>query len=121
MDNWRKIILEWLHINVGQFTWVEQLVFISIILLLVAIVDRVAKILLNKVLRKIVQKTKVTWDDVLLEDKVLDNFVAIIPAILLVVALPFAFVVFRQIGCFHLQDACSILFNRAEKQWCSVV
>ena len=92
MDNWRKIILEWLHINVGQFTWVEQLVFISIILLLVAIVDRVAKILLNKVLRKIVQKTKVTWDDVLLEDKVLDNFVAIIPAILLVVALPFAFV-----------------------------
>lgn len=92
MENWRTIILQWFHIDAANFTWVEQLVSASILLLIVAIVDRLTKLALNKVVRRIVRVSKATWDDVLLDQKVLDNLLAVIPSILLVVFLPFVFV-----------------------------
>ena len=92
MENWRTIILQWFHIDTANFTWVEQLVSASILLLIVAIVDRLTKLALNKVVRRIVRVSKASWDDVLLDQKVLDNLLAVIPSILLVVFLPFVFV-----------------------------
>ena len=85
MENWRTIILQWFHIDAAHFTWVEQLVSASILLLIVAVVDRLTKLVLNKVVRRIVRVSKAGWDDVLLDQKVLDNLLAVIPSILLVV------------------------------------
>lgn len=92
MENWRTTILDWLNLNVTNFTWLEQFLFLSLILLVIAIVDKISKLLLNKVLRRVVIASKAKWDDVLLEDKVLDNFIAIIPTLMLVVCVPFVFV-----------------------------
>ena len=92
MENWRSVVLQWLHIDVANFTWIEQLVSAAIILLVIAVVDRLSKLTLNKVVRRIVRLSKATWDDVLLDKKVLDNMMSILPALLLVVLLPFAFV-----------------------------
>lgn len=92
MENWRSVVLQWLHIDVANFTWIEQLVSAAIILLVIAVVDRLSKLTLNKVVRRIVRLSKATWDDVLLDKKVLDNMMSILPALLLVVILPFAFV-----------------------------
>lgn len=91
MENWRTTLLGWLNITTEQLSWVEQLAYAAIILLVVAMVDRLSKIVLNKVLSKVVRASKAKWDDVLLDQKVLDRLVAIIPAILLVVFLPFIF------------------------------
>ncbi len=92
MDNWRTILLGWLNVNVAGFTWVEQLVFAVIILALVVIIDRVTKLILNRVLTRLVRATSFKWDDILLDQKVLNKLVALFPAILLVLFLPFVFV-----------------------------
>ena len=62
MENWRTVVLQWLHIDVADFTWIEQLVSAAIILLLIAVVDRLSKLTLNKVIRRIVRLSKATWD-----------------------------------------------------------
>ena len=92
MENWRTTLLHWLNIDTVEFTWIEQLVAVCILLLLVTIVDRLTKLALNKIIRRVVRASKVSWDDVLLDQKVLDNMIAIIPSILLVVFVPFIFV-----------------------------
>lgn len=92
MNNWRITLLNWLNINVAEFTWVEQLIFAAVILAIVVVVDRVTNIILNRVLSKIVRATSYKWDDVLLDQKVLNKLVALFPAILLVLFLPFIFV-----------------------------
>lgn len=92
MENWRTTLLGWLNITTEQLTWVDQLIFAAVLLLVVVLVDRLSKIILNKVLTKIVRVSKVTWDDVLLDQKVLDKLVAILPALLLVLFLPFVFI-----------------------------
>ncbi len=91
MNNWRTMLLSWLNVNVAEFTWVEQLLFAAIILALVAIIDRVTKLILNRVLIRLVRATTFKWDDILLDQKVLNKLVALFPAILLVLFLPFVF------------------------------
>lgn len=109
MENWRTLLLQWLHIDVINFTWIEQLVFACVLLLVITIIDRLSKLTLNKVLRRLVRASKAQWDDILLDRKVLDNLVAVIPAILLVIFLPFVFV--GNEGLYNLtQRLCWIYF-----------
>lgn len=92
MENWRTILLDWLNIDISGLGWLEQLAFACIILLVIAIVNKLSQLILNKVLCRLVRASKATWDDVLLDRNVLSNMIAIIPAILLIVLLPFVFV-----------------------------
>lgn len=92
MHNWRTTLLSWLNLNVTEFTWVEQLVFTAIILAIIVIVDRITGLILNKVLTRVVRATAFKWDDILLDQKVLKKLVALLPAMLIVLFIPFAFV-----------------------------
>lgn len=92
MNNWRISLLDWLNVDVLTFSWLEQLVFASVILLVIVLIDRLCKLVLHRFVFRIVRATKATWDDVLLDHKVLDRAIAIVPAIFLVVFLPFIFV-----------------------------
>ena len=92
MHNWRTTLLGWLNVNVTEFTWVEQLIFATVILAVVVVVDRITNLILNKVLTRVVRATSFKWDDILLDQKVLNKAVALFPAILLVLFLPFVFV-----------------------------
>lgn len=92
MENWRTTLLSWFNITDTHLSWVEQLAYAAVILLVVVVVDRISKIVLNNVLSKIVRASKAKWDDILLDQKVLNKLVAILPAILLVLFLPFVFV-----------------------------
>ncbi len=92
MENWRTALLNWLHIDISGIGWIEQLAFACIIILVIALVNKLAQLILNKVLCRLVRATKATWDDVLLDRNVLRNLISIIPAILLLFLLPFVFV-----------------------------
>lgn len=92
MENWRTTLLSWFNITDTHLSWVEQLAYAAVILLVVVVIDRISKIILNNVLSKIVRASKAKWDDILLDQKVLNKLVAILPAILLVLFLPFVFV-----------------------------
>ncbi len=91
-NDWRASLLEWLKIDTSGFTWVEQLAFASIILLVIVIVDKLCNLIMHRIVFRVVRATKATWDDVLLDKKVLDKAIKIVPALLLVVLLPFVFV-----------------------------
>lgn len=84
--------MDWLKIDVTGIAWYEQLAFACAILLIIAIVDRISKFILNRFLSRLVRASKAKWDDVLLDSNVLNNLIAILPAILLVLFLPFVFV-----------------------------
>lgn len=92
MENWRTTLLSWFNITDTHLSWVEQLAYAAVILLVVVVIDRIGKIILNNVLSKIVRASKAKWDDILLDQKVLNKLVAILPSILLVLFLPFVFV-----------------------------
>lgn len=92
MENWRITILESLNVSLEDITWVEQVVIAACLLLLLVVVDKLTKIFINRFVTRFVLATKVKWDDILLERKVINKLVAILPAILLVVFTPFIFV-----------------------------
>lgn len=92
MDNWRTKILDSLNVDLSGLTWVEQLAMACIVLLGIAIIDKLSKFILNRFLSRLVRISKAKWDDVLLDRKVLNNLVAIIPAFLLIVLMPFVVV-----------------------------
>lgn len=92
MNNWRIEILEAMKINIAEISWIEQLVMAVCILLLYFIVDRLSLLFINKFVARFVLATKAKWDDILLERKVINKLVAIIPALLLVILVPFIFI-----------------------------
>ena len=92
MENWRTTLLDWLNIDVSGIGWIEQATFVCVVLLAIAIVNKLSQLIFNKVICRLVRASKATWDDVLLDRNVLRNMIAIIPAILLLLLLPFAFV-----------------------------
>ena len=92
MDNWRSSFLEWLNIDLSSISWVEKLAFVCIILLVIAIVNKLSQLILNKAICRLVRASKATWDDILLDKNVLSNLIAVIPAILLIFLLPFVMV-----------------------------
>ena len=92
MENWRVTVLQWLNIDASGFSWIEKFALVMVFLLVIMLVYRLCKLILHRVVFKIVRATKVTWDDVLLDHKVLDKAVMIIPALLALVFFPFVFV-----------------------------
>lgn len=85
-------ILELLHIEAQEFSFLDQLIAACIILLIIALIDKLTKIILNKVVSRMVRASKITWDDVLLDKNVISRTAALLPAILLMIALPFVFI-----------------------------
>lgn len=92
MENWRVTVLQWLNIDASGFSWIEKFALVMVSLLVIMLVYRLCKLILHRVVFKIVRATKATWDDVLLDHKVLDKAVMIIPALLALVFFPFVFV-----------------------------
>ena len=70
---------------------VYQLVVLFIILLLAVLSDYACRFFISHVLRRIIRSTRITWDDLLLDRKVLNRFALVVPAVLVYFLLPLAF------------------------------
>jgi miniconductance mechanosensitive channel len=71
-----------------------ELMFTILILSLLIfcyILDLVTKIILNKIVKPIIEKTKAQWDDILLEKNVFKGIAHIVPIIALKLLIPFLF------------------------------
>ena len=68
-----------------------QIVTVAVILVIAFILDYVCRRGIIPMIRKVVRKTKIEWDDYLLNDKVLDNTCHLIPPIVIYLLLPLAF------------------------------
>lgn len=68
-----------------------QVIIIAAILIIAFIMDYVSRRGIIPMIRKVVRKTRIEWDDYLLNDKVLDNTCHLIPPIVIYLLLPLAF------------------------------
>lgn len=68
-----------------------QGIIIAAILIIAFIMDYVCRRGIIPMIRKVVRKTRIEWDDYLLNDKVLDNTCHLIPPIVIYLLLPLAF------------------------------
>ncbi len=73
--------------NITTRTWI----WIGIITVVAILVDFLCRKVIIPAIKKIVNTTKVTWDDCLLSDNVLNSASHIIPSLVVYILLPFAF------------------------------
>lgn len=89
---------EWLHTLLTEWglqgeslNLTGRIILIIMILVIAYISDWFCRKILMQAVRKLTLKTKVKWDDVLFNDKVLDNFCHIVPPVIIYVLIPYAF------------------------------
>ena len=75
----------------GEYVeWVMRIVVVLAILLIVYVFDRVCRKLIIPTVQKVTAKTQVTWDDYILNEKVLDNVCHLIPPVVFYALIPLA-------------------------------
>ena len=77
--------------NQESISLTQRLLVIALILLVAYLTDVICRKLIVPVVKRLVASTKVTWDDYLFSDKVLNNLCHIVPSLVIYILLPFAF------------------------------
>ena len=70
---------------------VYRIIVLAIILLLAVLADYGCRFFISHVLRRIIRSTRITWDDLLLDRKILNRFALVVPAVLVYFLIPLAF------------------------------
>ena len=70
--------------------WVVRIMVILAILLIVFVFDKICRKVIIPTVQKVTAKTQVTWDDYILNEKVLDNVCHLIPPVVFYALIPLA-------------------------------
>jgi len=68
--------------------WLDQIIAITLLLLLAFIIDLICRFIVHKVVERIARYTKTKWDDKFLEYRVFRYLIHIIPGLIFLVAIP---------------------------------
>ncbi len=85
---------EWLVSKGLSETWITVVTLvldIAVVAIISIIADFIARKILLSIAHRLVKKTKATWDDYLLEQRVFRNLAHLIPAILVLISIPIIF------------------------------
>ena len=88
---YKRQLLVYIGISADSARGIDQWVILAIIVAIGVGLDFLIRLLLLQVVRRVVKQTKVTWDDIIFDDKVLRRLCHIVTPILVVVMLPIAF------------------------------
>lgn len=94
MTTLREFFTQWLgETGIGEegISLIQQAAIIVFIVVLAWVADFICRRIVVPSIKKIVSKTQATWDDHLLNDRVLDNICHLIPATIAYLLLPMAF------------------------------
>ena len=94
MNSLREHLTQWLSLvgfEQDGITIIQQAAIIALIVILAWIADFVCRRIAVPSIKRIVNKTQTTWDDHLLNERVLNDMCHIIPAIVAYLLLPLAF------------------------------
>ena len=80
-----------LNINVDEQHWIYWTVVVSIIAVIIFLADALCRRLLIPIAKRLVQRTRSSWDDVLFNDTLLRDIAHLVPPILVAVLMPMAF------------------------------
>ena len=102
---WVYYFLESLGLDLSYMTNLNRLIVLVLIAVLAFLTDWICRKGIVRLVRKVTQKTKVTWDDLLFNDRVMNNFCHILPPVVVYILLPIAFP--RRIGMpWRLSESC---------------
>ena len=91
VDEWMYGVLRELGCSVETADVWDRWVVLGFIVAIAFVSDFVCRQLLLRVVKRIVARTKATWDDILFEDRVLRRLCHIVPPVLIYFLLPLAF------------------------------
>ena len=91
VDEWMYGVLRELGFSVEPADVWDRWVVLGFIVAIAFVSDFVCRQLLLRVVKRIVARTKATWDDILFEDRVLRRLCHIVPPVLIYFLLPLAF------------------------------
>ena len=89
-----QILLNWFEkigVVADSQSWLYWLIVLSCIALVIHIINLIFDKLIIPMLRKVVHRTKLSWDDILFSDMLLKDFSRLVSPILIAVLLPVAF------------------------------
>ena len=93
METINNELMNWLQqmgIGAGNLIIVQRIVVIVAILLIAYVLDMICRKGIIPMVKKVTAKTQVTWDDYLLNDKVLGYVCHLVPPVIIYVLIPFA-------------------------------
>ena len=88
---WVYYFLESLGLDLSYMTNLNRLIVLVLIAVLAFLTDWICRKGIVRLVRKVTQKTKVTWDDLLFNDRVMNNFCHTLPPVVVYILLPIAF------------------------------
>ena len=120
LKHWADALLEWLGLASAQDSGWDRWVAFTLVLLAVALFDFVCRTILVRGMRRIVKRTKATWDDDLFNPDVLSRLCNVVSAVVLGIVLPVVFeeqseartIVTRLVEV-YIVVACSLRFSKS--------
>ena len=103
IDSWIEKVIINLGVSEGAAPYIRLLVLLLVIALLAWLFFFITKRLVNGVLLKYVKRSRVKWDDMLMDNKVFSNLAHIVPAIIVKVITPIIFRDFEKIVPFVIK------------------
>jgi len=91
LQEWIDKILVSLGLSPDMADSADRWVILGIIVLLAVTIDLTTRLFLLRIVRKVVARTKATWDDIIFDDKVMRRLCNIVTPILIYALLPIAF------------------------------
>lgn len=104
---WITALMRQWGIETETMGWGERALILVLIATVAFLADLICRKFLIKGVKKVTQRTKATWDDLLFNDRVLNHFCHLVPPVVLYVLIPFAFTGMPGILLF-LQRICMI-------------
>ncbi len=106
LKQWADVLLSRLGLDPARIGGMDQWLVLFGIVTVALLCDRLVRVLLMRGVRRLVQRTKATWDDLLLNDRVLSRLGHVVSPLLVYILLPVAFP--------HDSDALRILSRLAQ-------
>lgn len=107
ITKWTSSILSSLGIKPEVAGVTDQILIVLTILIVAYLADVICRRGVVRVVRKVTQRTKAKWDDLLLNDQVMNNLCHIIPPVIIYVFIPIAFPYNQEVLAF-IHNICLI-------------
>lgn len=91
LKNWTDTLLDWLGLETAAHDTWERWVALVLVIVAVTLVDALLCFAVVRIVRKVVERTRVKWDDTLFSSRVLRCGCHVVSAVLLAVVLPVVF------------------------------
>lgn len=91
IQDWVQQLLVDLHIIKDEPNYLDNILILTAIVLITFCIDYICRRVMLNAFKRVARKTKNQWDDLIVERKIINKMMHIIPAILTYVLLPIAF------------------------------